>query len=301
MRRFRATAGAALGLLIAASTSLADEPSSEAVLAELPILEAPEPNRVVIDLAAPGNRPLRVLLDTGAALSYATPRAARDLGIRVRRQKSSAYRRATLLGRDLQLLVDASSSDTGARTNWEYVVVGGDFLARYVLEIDFHRVRVRFLDPERYQVPEQSDAPGTAVLPLRVVGNRPVVEVHVGKTRVPFLIDTGLQGTLIVSGEWVERAGLQSDPDVDPAAEGTLGPLRVEAARAARLRLGSFEERDVPILLAPRGLHNQGIGSDSLLGVDLLRRFVVRIDYPRRRLWLWEPARKPGDDAPSAP
>ena len=41
-----------------------------------------------------------------------------------------------------------------------------------------------------------------------------------------------------------------------------------------------------PILVAPRGLYNQGTSTDSVLGYDVLAQFVVRLDYSRRRLWL---------------
>jgi hypothetical protein len=50
---------------------------------------------------------LVLLLDTGASFSVFTPLAARAAGVSVRRDKSSPYRRATRLGRDLQFYVDA--------------------------------------------------------------------------------------------------------------------------------------------------------------------------------------------------
>lgn len=60
------------------------------------------------------------MLDTGATFSVFTPLFVRSLGVTVRRTKSTPYRRATKLGRDLQFFVDTESSDTGSRTNWEY-------------------------------------------------------------------------------------------------------------------------------------------------------------------------------------
>lgn len=291
----------ALGLS-GAGPSGAGEPAADAVLAELPILAATEPNRVVIDLAASGGRPLRVLLDTGASHSYATPRAARELGLSVRRLKSSPYRRKTVLGRDLQLLVDTSSSDTAARTGWEYVFLGGDFLSRYVVEIDFHAVRVRFLDPERYQVPERASDARSVVLGFQLHGNTPTIEAEVDGTTMPFLLDTGAQGTAILSGRWAERAKVASDPDQAFEGETVYGSVRLEPARVGRLLLGSFQERDVPVLVAPRGFQNQAGRSDSVIGVEVLRRFVVRFDYPRRRLWLHDPLAGGGrEDAAPAP
>jgi len=146
---------AVLALAIAvAPAARAGEPPPEAVLADLPFLDFPEPHRVVVDLAPEGNaRALRFLLDTGASHNVATPRAAAEFGIRVRRYKRDPYRRKTALGRDVQIHVDTRSSDTASRTGWEYALLGGDFLGQYVLELDFRGRRVRFLDPKRYEAP----------------------------------------------------------------------------------------------------------------------------------------------------
>ena len=38
--------------------------------------------------------------------------------------------------------------------------------------------------------------------------------------------------------------------------------------------------------MAPRGWYNIGGNTDSAMGFDVLRQFVVRFDYPRQRLWL---------------
>lgn len=291
---------AALGVLVTSGTP-ADEPPRQALLAELAILDAPEPNRVVIDLAPDGHRPLRFILDTGAAHSYVTPQAARALGVPVRRAKSTPYRRPTRLGRDLQFWIDVSSSDTASHTNWEYAMLGGNFLAHYVLEVDFHGGRVRFFDPARYQVPASDDESGGVSLPIRVIAKRPVVEIEAGAARVPVLLDTGAPGTLILSREWARRAGAVAERGPAPEGMGVVGVLRLEPARLRRLRIGRFEEHEVPILVAPHGLHNQGAGTESVLGVEFLRRFVVRIDYPRQRLWLWEPGsgQKLGAESPA--
>jgi predicted aspartyl protease len=285
-----------LAAAAAAPAPSGPDPAPEAVLADLPILEAPEPNRVVIDLAPPSHRPLRFLVDTGASLTYATPGAARNLGIRVRRHKSNPYRRPTVLGRDVQVVVDASSSDTAARTGWEHAFLGGDFLARYVLEIDFHRARVRFLDPELYRVPERGEAPRASVLPLQVVGNRALAELEVGENRMPFLIDTAFQGVAILSGAAAARVGVAAESEHGAEGETPLGPLRLLPATIPRLGVGWFEERNVPILIAPRGLHNQAGEGGSVVGVELLRRFVMRIDYPRARLLLFEPTPAAGGE-----
>lgn len=282
--------------LLVVCASLAGAPGSaraddrvpeDAVLAALPFLDVPEPNRIVVDLAPEGRRPFPLLLDTGASDSVITPRLARELGVPVRRAKDSPYRRPTKLGRDLAFRVDVASSDTGSRTGWEVGVLGGNFLEAYVVELDFSARRVRLLDPERYAVEEQANAPAEAVLRLGLAGRRPSIDAGVGAETASLLLDTGAPGTFVLSGELARRAGVSSRrvPGLDRAGT-TLGPVDVELADAVRLSIGSFVLEGVPGFVAPKGLYNQAGATDSVIGVDVLSRFLVRIDYPRRRIWL---------------
>jgi hypothetical protein len=284
VRSFGATL--VLVLLLSAAAPASELPS-EAVLADLPFA-SDEPYRVAVDLAPSGSeRRFPLYLDTGASDSVLTPLLARQLGIGVRRHKSTPIRRPTVLGRDLQFWISDASSDTGSKTGWEYGLLGGRFLAEYVVEIDFQGRRVRFLDRKKYRVPEAVSEPGEAVLPMRVVGNRPVVDVELEGQRLRVLVDTGWPSTFVVSGAALRKADLAFDPILDVPGGGVLGPIAMFLAEARELRVGPFGfGTGVPVLVAPRGLYNQGTSTDSVLGYDLLAQFVLRLDYPRRRLWL---------------
>jgi hypothetical protein len=133
-------------------------------------------------------------------------------------------------------------------------------------------------------VPE-SDPPAS-VIALRG-GHQPLVEIEVGATRVPALVATGAPGTLILPGGWLLPATrVRLDPETSATLELPASGGPMEAAVAERVRIGPFEETEVPMLVAPQGIWSQGPRSPALLGVDFLKRFVLRIDYASGRLWL---------------
>jgi predicted aspartyl protease len=289
-RRLPAAAAVALGALALGARSAAGagapEPAPEAVVAALPFADGAPGYRVMLDLAPEGQRPWVMLLDTGASQSVLTPGLARELGVSVRRVKTTPYRRRTRLGRDLQFRIDTSASETASKTGWEYGLLGGDFLDDYVLEIDFPGRVVRFLDPRRYEVPEAVDAPDERVVRFARSGTRISVRVGVGEGEIDVLLDTGAPDNLVLSGRAARAVGIDVDALPAGGEMGTvMGPTEVRFLTAP-VRFAGFELGALPCYVAPRGWYNQTGGTDSVLGLEALRGFVVRIDYARRRLWL---------------
>jgi predicted aspartyl protease len=174
-------------------------------------------------------------------------------------------------------------------------LLGGNFLVAYVVEVDFPRRRVRFLDPDRYRVPEQTADAEETVLALQLVSNRPIVEVEVEGHPVSLLLDTGAAYGVVIGGDVARAAGLEFQPAPGLSAAGVMGEIGVEFAEARSVRVGALEFQNLPVIVAPRGLYQQGTANDSLIGVDLLTQVTLRIDYPRRRAWLRrEPGAIPG-------
>ena len=291
MRSFLRRAALAAGVLAvtvsAASAGPAPEPAPEAVVATLPFRPADEPNRVVIDLSPTAERRFEMMIDTGAADSVVTPLVARELGVSVRRTKSTPYRKATALGRDIQFWVDTQTSDTGSKTGFEYGVVGGEFLDDYVVEIDFPGRRVRFLDPKKYATPESVDAPDEAVIPVKIVGNRIHLPVELDGKRIELLLDTGAPDTMVLSGAAASGLGIDVAKLAPFGTGGTvLGPMEQRFHEAGEFRIGGFASGPFPVIVAPKGWYNLAGSNDSVIGVDAVRPFVLRIDYGRKRLWL---------------
>lgn len=262
------------------------EPPAEALVAAISFTEDAATNRVTLDLSKDGHKPLILMLDTGASFSVMTPGAARAAGISIRRTKNTPYRRPTRLGRDLQFRIDTSSSDTGSRTGWDYGLIGGNFLEQYVVEFDFTEQRVRFFDSKKLKLPKSVDAPSEAIVPLRVIGKRPFVEVQLNGGKLWVMLDTGAEGAMVVSGKTAEKAGVDLSQLAPFGVYQTVrGSMPVSLYETKSLRLGPFEFDETPVMVAPRGWYNQGGTSDSVIGYDILRQFKIRLDYKRQRAW----------------
>jgi hypothetical protein len=279
----------AVAALLAAPPVLAEpapDPPPEAVVGVLPFAESREPNRVMVDLAPEGGRPFVMMLATGASDSVVTPLMARELGVSVRRNKSTPYRRATRLGRDVQFWIDTRRSDTAARTDWEYGQLGAEFLNDFVLEIDFPGRTVRFLDPTKYEVPAAVDAPAERVLEVEMTSSRPLVPVRLNGKQTTALLDTAVPIGALISGASAREVGI----DVGSLPEfggivGVIGGTTAHVYEEADFGLADFTLGPAPLLVAPKGWYNQA-PDDSGIGYDVLAPFVIRIDYPRKRLWL---------------
>ena len=156
-----------------------------------------------------------------------------------------------------------------------------------MVEIDFPGRKVRFLDPKKYRVPEQVDAEDERVLPVKVIASRIAAPIEIGGKQIEVLLDTGAPETLILSGKAARQVGIDVDALPEFGTGGTvLGPMEQRFHEAAQFRFGGFDYAPLPVIVAPKGIYNQAMGNDSVLGYDVLRPFVLRIDYAAQRIWL---------------
>jgi predicted aspartyl protease len=303
---------------IALAVTAAAEPNGGvlaefAFLDEIPNYGEVDAGHIAIDLSPYPARPFPLLLDTGASSSVMTPRYARSLGVSVRARKQSLYRKSTVLGRDLEFWVYTRRSDTGAWAAGDVGLLGGNFLESYVVEVDYEQRRVRFLDPDRHAVSEDSAAPGEIVVPMKLSDRRPSVEIRLGSGSAWFIMDTGAPHDLGISEEKARTLGLEAvSQERVVAARNVLGMDRALVKKIPRAKVGRFDVIDPTLWIAMREgssyrTTNLAGADQAYLGNEFLRRFRVRFDYPHRKLSLLP--RSPGSigaeaaarDLPEAP
>jgi predicted aspartyl protease len=282
--------GRPLAGLGGALPAIAAMPPEPGLLADLPFINTGRGGSIEVDIAADGRPPFVVTLDTGAGDTVMTSDYARALGISVRSTKTDPYVRATTTGVPIRFWVMGQQVVGRGRgpSHFDYALLGGEFLKHFVVELDFARRRVRFLDPAVHSV---GDREGEHVIELRIDELRPYAELELGSGKVWALIDTGAESPVAITEE--KAAAL--DIAIDPQAE-RIRHVNVLATSTSTIqslpeaRLGGLVLSDVPLQIALADESSVRVGrwlkDETLIGTDLLRNFVVRFDYQGRKLGL---------------
>jgi hypothetical protein len=129
-----------------------------------------------------------------------------------------------------------------------------------------------------------------ARLPVDIASHHVFVAVELDGHPLRFILDTG--GVNLVTTEAAARLGLCSEGELEGRGPGersvTVGFTRVE-----RLAIGGqvvLERQLLRVLPMPGFDEVEGVPFDGVLGVELFRRLVVRIDYAGAALELIDPA-----------
>lgn len=140
----------------------------------------------------------------------------------------------------------------------------------------------------------QQNATSTTV-PFTLRSGEILVDVSIdGRPPLPFLLDSG--GLNLVTPEAAKKLGIEPQGNI---AESGTGPSAVNAnfAHVKRYQIGLAELLDQQFLVVPLPpiLTNRGNQEPlaGLIGYEVLRRFLVTIDYHQRRLTLAMPSQRP--------
>ena len=95
-------------------------------------------------------------------------------------------------------------------------------------------------------------------------------------------LDTGAGG-LLISSRMAERGGVQRLADVDLGGIGNMGAKKGWLGYAEQIKIGDLEFRNCIVRVAEKGSVSD---SGGLIGTDVLRRFLVKLDFRLHRVEL---------------
>ncbi len=254
-----------------------------------------------------GERPLDLILDTGARDTYLDLRTAERLGIQlgdrfdVGGAGGGTTPGAQLEGASVRLAGSSlvqpvpSSLDISRMPRREGHradgILGADFISRFVVAIDYLHQQLRLYDPRTYRYA----GPG-ASLPITFDQNRfPILDAEVkladGETlKGRMFVDVGSGAALLLTKSFADEHRLRDrvGPTIRRTGGGAGGPVSSEAGRVAALKLGAVEvSRPITLLAGAAGVTGGGgAGWVGNIGGEVLRRFTVYLDYSNKRIIL---------------
>lgn len=168
-------------------------------------------------------------------------------------------------------------------------LLGAPILMRYAVQFAFAEQRLRLFDPAAYTPP-----PGAILVPFELQENLPIVRVTIdagtGPLDARLMVDTGASTTIDLNRPFVDAHRLvEAMPDAAamnrPAALGGTAPFLYGTARQATLAGQVFARPRLGLSRARSGSSARA-ERDGVIGTELLRRYVLTVDYRRGRLVL---------------
>ena len=181
-------------------------------------------------------------------------------------------------------------------------IVGLPFFENYILQIDYPNQQLRIIDHETFDLKPHAN------VKMKRIGGRgaPVVRVRLNDEFSPWLLlDTGATtGVYLKRGDAERFDWLERFPTADARAAGINKVIEIERLNLPMMRIGPFTLENVVVMVQADGEKtNVGRGlpmqtgsrlkqtdSDGILGYDVLRHFIVTIDFKRSLLHLAPPA-----------
>lgn len=286
-----------------ATPSIAATPEPPAAPVRLTLAPDAEARWVDFDLT-PGNqiafamtidgRPATALLDTGFTRSALSRRWAGAAGLRISDGGSGLGVGGRVAigqvgGRDLTIggltrnggrlaVVDLPAFATGGGAAID-VVIGGDVLRHYALDVDFAARRFRLLPSGR--LPFAGKA-----APLAIRDDLYTSELRIGDTRLrPVIVDTGDGSSLTLSSDaW---RGLGARPLLTSTVSYSVaGAIQSDLAILRGVAVGGLPVGETETLIEPARGFSATLGTAGRVGIGLLRRFRVLLDPDAGRMVL---------------
>ncbi len=267
---------------------------------------------IFLSVRVNGAEPMSFVFDTGASLTIINEQSAARLGLNLRGQRRIAGRDsgegainfAFAKGVAIDLGAMQFAPDQVGVMSLAQVekflghpmdgILGGDFIRRYVVEIDYAGKALTLYEPKTYHAGH--GGANAETLALKMIGVYPCVSARLklpGREALDVLfgIDTGAAaaGALILNSPFVTRHKLiESMPEVFPGFTGGMsGESRLVSGRAESLTLGRTAVLN-PIVSFSQATKGALSWKDpnGLLGSEIWRRFRVTLDYSRKQMRL---------------
>lgn len=282
-----------------------------ALVAALPAYATPRTfqvldGQVVITVTLNG-RDLPALLDTGATRSLIDAAFAKDMGIRSQRAgggtigaSGKMIRFGYTQGVTLDIGAGAKRRHLGTYEAAEpfapdgvRILIGMDILDNMAVALDFQAMTIGIERAIGFAQPA-----GEPFKLTRSHWMRPTLSVALGDTTAELLFDTAASGALHLNTDVVTRSPeLSALPTTRRRITGIDGEHERDAIVIPSVGLGGQTFTNVRASVADMPLIGK-TDMQGIIGVDLMKRFHLVIDFARDLVWMTPRLSQPGSSAP---
>jgi len=243
--------------------------------------------------------PVTILLDSGAGATVLDSTLAAELGL-----ESTGNLPARGIGgtREFSFVKVPSYSAAGAHISDQTlaampltedfypstgemidVIIGYDFLSRFVTRIDYGAETIILFDPDSFSI----ETDEVSILPAeRSMSLLSIEAILEDSFPVTLLLDTGAGGNIHLTPSFFERHPefIGERPSFETEIQGVGGEESISGFRISEITLGDFT--------VPGGICSSFDGGemfsqyDGILGTGVLCRFILHLDYSRNRIIL---------------
>lgn len=165
-------------------------------------------------------------------------------------------------------------------------IIGYSVLNRYIFHINYDSLRISIFSNGRLKYPRGGwlYEPIIRTLPIQTARIKDAIEVN-----SRFLFDIGAGLCLMLNKEFVEDSSFLDKKRILYAkeAEGVGGKVDMYLTVIKEARIGPFKFRSVPVFIFDDKYNITSYPYlNGLIGNDLLRRFNVFLNYPKREFYL---------------
>lgn len=277
-------------------------------------------NLIIIPVTINESDTLNFILDTGVrfpiitelpfvnklSLNYLMPVQVKGLG---EGQELTAYRSGnnimklnglTARNQEVQMIIDENFQISHMIGIPVHGLIGFNLFKDYIVKIDYPNEKITLYKPEYYKY---RDRRKDIILPLHLEGNKPFVRTSIvtddmKEVPVKLLVDTGASDAIWLSEKSDERIELPENHIETFLGKGLSGDVFGTKGRLDGIWVGPLI-LPKPIVSFPNSdLIDQLISTNDrngTIGAEILRRFIVTIDYRNSRLTM-RPTHRVKDD-----
>jgi hypothetical protein len=163
------------------------------------------------------------------------------------------------------------------------VILGKDVFLQSIVDIDPSGPTIAFHDPATFTPPQ-----GATLVPLEPLGSLRVVPVSVeGLPDAPMLFDLGNGGYMSLSPAYWQKHDLLKGRPSSTRSSGAIGGEQINrVATLKTIRFAGITLRDVPAEFSTPNVETDSDREAGNVGMPLLRRFRMMIDFPNNRIFV---------------